>query len=189
MRAFAPVVVVLLLLGLGACTRQAHYTPITVPTRDPATEARVQRALAARDALGKALLGELQGVIQARGPEAAIEVCHDRAGVLAREVAAREGVAIGRTSFRRRTPDNAPPAWAAELVEARAAEAVYLRRDDGALAALLPIQLQPVCVTCHGLPEEIPPTVRAALARTYPLDQATGFRVGDLRGWFWVEVP
>jgi hypothetical protein len=28
-----------------------------------------------------------------------------------------------------------------------------------------------------------------ALAARYPDDRATGFAPGDLRGWFWVEVP
>jgi len=27
------------------------------------------------------------------------------------------------------------------------------------------------------------------LAAKYPMDQATGFKEGDLRGWFWIEVP
>jgi hypothetical protein len=31
--------------------------------------------------------------------------------------------------------------------------------------------------------------VTAAHAAKYPKDQATGFKEGDLRGWFWVEVP
>jgi hypothetical protein len=31
--------------------------------------------------------------------------------------------------------------------------------------------------------------VREELAERYPADRATGFKVGDIRGWFWVEVP
>ena len=31
--------------------------------------------------------------------------------------------------------------------------------------------------------------VKEALAASYPADRATGFREGDLRGWFWIEVP
>jgi len=45
------------------------------------------------------------------------------------------------------------------------------------------------CVVCHGDPAQIPDAVLAALAARYPDDRATGFAEGDLRGWFWVEVP
>ena len=31
--------------------------------------------------------------------------------------------------------------------------------------------------------------VKNELASLYPNDQATGFKEGDLRGWFWVNVP
>ncbi|MEM1451902.1 MAG: hypothetical protein AAF726_11860 [Planctomycetota bacterium] len=31
--------------------------------------------------------------------------------------------------------------------------------------------------------------VGKALARAYPDDLATGYTEGDVRGWFWVEVP
>ena len=45
------------------------------------------------------------------------------------------------------------------------------------------------CLACHGLKEQISPEVQAQLDRLYPEDQATGFNEGDLRGWFWVNVP
>jgi hypothetical protein len=35
----------------------------------------------------------------------------------------------------------------------------------------------------------IPDEVKQTLAKEYPDDQATGFEEGDLRGWFWIEVP
>jgi cytochrome c553 len=54
---------------------------------------------------------------------------------------------------------------------------------------LLPIRLVALCATCHGDATTIPAPVQERLAALYPQDQATGFRDGDLRGWFWVEVP
>ena len=49
--------------------------------------------------------------------------------------------------------------------------------------------MQAACLACHGPAEQIAPDVKELLAREYPSDQATGFQEGDLRGWFWVEVP
>jgi hypothetical protein len=31
--------------------------------------------------------------------------------------------------------------------------------------------------------------VRAAIAAQYPADEATGFELDQLRGWFWVQAP
>ena len=44
-----------------------------------------------------------------------------------------------------------------------------------------------LCVTCHG--ESLAPDVQERLAERYPTDRATGYRVGDLRGVFWAELP
>ena len=66
---------------------------------------------------------------------------------------------------------------------------MQLAHEDGRFAALLPIQLKVGCLGCHGPRESILPTVREALEAAYPDDKATGFKAGELRGWFWVEVP
>jgi hypothetical protein len=31
--------------------------------------------------------------------------------------------------------------------------------------------------------------VRAVLAERYPADRAIGFANGEIRGWYWVEMP
>lgn len=154
-----------------------------------AQKAQAARAAEARDALAGSLLAELTGALDAGGPTAAIAVCKERAPAIAREVSARTGVRIARTSFKLRNPANAPPAWAADLVERRVSEPTHVALADGALGALLPIKTAAPCLGCHGEAERIPPEVGAALAASYPADRATGFRSGDLRGWFWVEVP
>jgi hypothetical protein len=98
-------------------------------------------------------------------------------------------VEIARTSFRLRNPQNQPPPWAVPLVEQGVAEPRYVSLPKGGLGALLPIHLKPTCLMCHGPEDQILPDVREALAKQYPEDKATGFEEGDLRGWFWVEVP
>lgn len=78
-----------------------------------------QVALAARDAMSGRLLDKLTEVLGASGPVAAIEVCRQRAPEIAAETGQKLGVAIGRTSFRLRNPQNTPPEWARSLIEAR----------------------------------------------------------------------
>ena len=50
-----------------------------------------------------------------------------------------------------------------------------------------PIIVQPMCLACHG--ESLAPEIAAKISEAYPDDQATGFKVGDFRGVFWVEFP
>jgi cytochrome c551/c552 len=52
-----------------------------------------------------------------------------------------------------------------------------------------PIAQQQACAACHGPVDRISPAVRAVLAQRYPADSAVGFAEGDIRGWYWVEMP
>ena len=154
----------------------------------PDQTAQRDKALAARDAMFTSLKTRLMEVVGSEGPAAAIEVCSKEAPQIAEQVSQEHGLTIGRTSFRLRNSDNAPPTWANQLVEDRVANPTYLTRE-GKFAALLPIRIQAQCLMCHGPEDTIPPVVKDALAEHYPKDQATGFQDGDLRGWFCVEVP
>lgn len=153
------------------------------------SEAQRNKALEAKDVLFAQLSGRLMEVMQEAGPAAAIDVCSKEAASIAAAVGKEQGVAIGRTSFRLRNKTNRPPAWARSLVQQRAGEPKFVSLPDGKAGALLPIRLQEKCLMCHGAKDTLLPDVGARLAATYPHDQATGFKVGDLRGWFWVEVP
>jgi hypothetical protein len=150
--------------------------------------AQRDRALAARDAMASRLKGRLMEVLGSDDPATAIVVCAEDAPQIAADVSQEHGVSIGRTSFRLRNPKNTPPVWTSQLVADRIDEPIYLS-DGRKLGALLPIRLEVACLTCHGPEDAIPQEVKDALVKHYPEDQATGFRKGDLRGWFWVEVP
>ncbi|MGE0710816.1 MAG: DUF3365 domain-containing protein [Planctomycetota bacterium] len=151
--------------------------------------ARAPLAKAAAEALGKRLMARLQQALTSEGTAGGIRACSAEAQELTAAVAKEQGVAIGRTSFRLRNPKNAPPEWAREWVTAKVAEPRFQEQPDGRLRALLPIKLQPLCVVCHGPADQLGDDVKQVLAERYPQDQATGFQPGDLRGWFWVELP
>jgi hypothetical protein len=150
-----------------------------------------RRAEKARGDLAGTLMSRVTEAISNKGPAGAIEVCNLEAQGLTQQVAEKHDVDIGRTSFRLRNPENKPPGWAREfnLIEKRVDEQVILKKDSEQLAVLSPIRLGKKCATCHGPEERIPEAVKDQLAERYPRDEATGFEPGDLRGWFWVEVP
>ena len=186
---YARGLVVSLALALAGCgAKDGGWQRISV-AEVKGHEAQVMRAVAAQRDLATQLFARLQAAVKADGPAQAIDVCRTAAPEIAKQVGATHSLAIGRTSFQLRNPANAPPAWAKDYVAARTAEIVYLVHGDGRFAALQPILLQVGCLGCHGSPEQIKPDVRTALAERYPDDKATGFATGDLRGWFWIEVP
>lgn len=162
----------------------------TKSTTDPeVSEHARDRIMAAKDALFARLSSRLTAVINSDGPAAAIEVCRSEAPVLAKEVGTTQGVTIGRTSFKLRNPENSAPDWAKKFVEERVTEPQFVALPEGVSGGLVPILLKEKCLICHGPKDTIAADIRAKLDEHYPSDQATGFKQGDLRGWFWVEVP
>ena len=143
--------------------------------------------------LQSALLAELHRKVTAVGPAMALASCHIAGTALASQLS-RRGVDAGRTSARLRDPANAPRPWAAAIV-ARYADQPAARVDGfvvdlgNRVGVLQPVREQAICLQCHGPVEQLRPDVRARLAERYPADRATGFREGDIHGWFWVELP
>ena len=141
-----------------------------------------------------ALLRELTKALEQGGPGLAINSCHIDVVGITQRIAHQEGVAAGRTSDRLRSPLNAPRPWAARLVAANAGR--LAREVEGfavdlgdAVGVLRPIAHRPMCASCHGPADTLDPAVRVALRDRYPVDRAIGFKDGEIRGWFWVEMP
>lgn len=149
----------------------------------------LRRAVSARTALAAQLIGTLSETINTHGAEEAVRVCSILAPRFAADIGQKYGVAVGRTSIRTRNPLNLPPAWADEIVHENQARDVLLVGPDDRIATLTPIPTGALCTRCHGAVEDVDESVLAAIQRHYPLDQATGFELGELRGWFWVEAP
>ncbi|MHC5001811.1 MAG: c-type heme family protein [Planctomycetota bacterium] len=170
-------------------TGAAGWTAVSEEQLSPAQEGQRQEAVSARDEMFGRLLSRLTAAIGEHGAAGAIGVCRDDAPRIAATVSSGRDLRIGRTAPRLRNPANVAPDWAHGPVAARAEEPAYRAGPDGELGVLLPIRLLTTCVLCHGAEDELAPGVRAALAEAYPRDRATGFAPGDLRGWFWVEVP
>lgn len=130
-----------------------------------------------------------------QGPENAIEVCSLSAPALA-AAASHDGVKVGRTALKLRNPANTPPAWAVKPLAELAAEqppkdgshrVVPLPGEPGRTGYVETILVGEPCLACHG--ETLSPAVKSLISKKYPDDRATGFKVGELRGAFWVELP
>ncbi len=187
-----------MLAGLCGCTASdtSHTDVDVIPTpppsivngQDPSPEQK-DRMLAAKEALFTRLSSKLMEGITAGGPATAISVCQKEAPKIAKEVSTEFGLQIGRAGVRQRNPQNTAPQWAKALTSAQTATPTFAMLSNGHAAALLPIKLQPQCLMCHGPQEQMAPAILEQIARHYPDDEATGFQDGELRGWFWVELP
>ena len=146
--------------------------------------------------LGNQLIGELTRALET-SPVEAIRVCRERAPLIAAEQGERAGARVGRTALRTRSSANEPLDW-----QRRALESFASRLEAGASPTSLeytetagsgeaterrwmkPIMTVPLCLQCHG--HELAPGVAEVLAAEYPEDRAIGFRVGEMRGAFYV---
>lgn len=188
-------------ITLGGCERAdppqpqaqtgtpSRWVPVDLERLDEAQAAQLQRAIEARDALAQALKADLMGAIRSGGPTHAVDFCHANASPIAEQVRATHGVEIGRTSHKLRNPSNTGPEWVQPVVEAGVAQPYAFAGEGGELGVAYPIMLENACVLCHGETDQIAPNTGEIIADRYPEDRATGFSPGDLRGWFWVQVP
>lgn len=151
--------------------------------------AALHRAESARTVLGARLIGLLSETIDTQGVAAAVPVCRQLAPSIAADAGRQFHVAVGRTAARLRNPNNLAPVWASSYIEANHSEPVILTGPDGRVATLHPIRTGELCTRCHGPADALAPDVLAAIQSAYPLDTATGFKEGDIRGWFWTEAP
>jgi hypothetical protein len=196
----ARVLLALLVTGLVLpAGRQPVPTSVPGPTyrisqAPPELRRSIQRADLVILSLQNAMLAELTRELEQGGPGLAIRACHLDAATVAYRVAKQEGVQAGRTSDRLRVPTNAPRPWAAPLVAQyagkRAADVEGFAVDLGdRVGVLRPIAERPLCAACHGDRDKLDPRVRQELEERYPKDRALGFTTGEVRGWFWTEIP
>ena len=170
-------------------TAESTWRRVTEGELDPLQRNQLQKAVAAQQEMAHTLMAELKVELENGGPAGAIVVCRDMAPTIADAVSTEHGLAIGRTSARLRNPSNTGPEWVSRVVDEGFGDQATFAGPDGELGVSLPIRTSAMCLACHGPADELDPEIRTVLAETYPDDRAVGFAEGDLRGWFWVEVP
>ncbi len=148
---------------------------------------------------GGRLKNALQGSLKVLGAEAAIERCNSMVPDINRDMNESGVWQVGRTSLKIRNLQNAPDNWELQVlqqfqhrkqlgenVEALEYHEIVVQ-DDGQryFRYMKAIPMQPVCLTCHG--ETVNGPLADKVLGLYPQDQATGFKLGDIRGAFTVS--
>lgn len=135
------------------------------------------------------LMSTLKSKLSEHGSVAALESCHLQAGPIT-EKYAKKIVGMGRTSHKLRNPKNAPKDWVkpylSEFVSGKRKKPVMVKLPNGNQGYLEPIGTKGMCLICHG--DKVSKPLEEKLSKLYPKDEARGFKAGDFRGLFWVEV-
>tara|TARA_R110002095_G_scaffold128894_2_gene111670 strand:+ start:623 stop:1210 length:588 start_codon:yes stop_codon:yes gene_type:complete len=180
-------------LSLGLCLGLGTNTALAMDLQpfDASAEQAVK-------ALGGTLVNEIQGAVKKEGPLGAIATCNTQALPLTAQISSQQQLNISRTALRVRNPANQADAWEEGVLQqfkARQAKGEALQgmiysevvEQDGQqiYRMMQAIPTQKACLTCHG--RDIAPEVAKKLHALYPLDKATGFVEGELRGAFSVR--
>jgi len=141
------------------------------------------------------LKGGLSTAMEEGGPAFAVGVCEITAPAAAARFSELEGWAIRRTARRIRNPLNAPDAFEAAALGTLASDSIAVYHawttdttGQRRFRYLSAIYHGPRCVGCHGDPKKLSGAIQAALTELYPLDQAVGFKPGELRGAYSVTI-
>lgn len=136
------------------------------------------------------LLPTLQQAMQSGGAVNGINVCSVQAPLIAQNLSEESGWQVKRVSLKARNSELATPdAWETAVLQEfdqrqQAGEpAGQINKAELVEGEFRYMQAQPagaVCLTCHGT--DIAPEVSAALAQHYPMDAATGYLEGQIRG-------
>lgn len=165
---------------------------------DPEGESRAA-ALELIQKLGAALKQE----IAAGGPDRAVAACRDLAPALAGELSRKTGGRVARVSLKTRNSLlGQPDAWeqkvlmdfdrrsaAGEKPESLEYAEIVEEPQGRYLRYMKALPVQPLCLSCHGGVDALSEPVKASLAAHYPLDRATGYSVGQVRGAVTVKQP
>lgn len=167
-----------LMAGSGVLAQQA--------SNDGRLEAEARQIV--QDFVGE-LKPALKKAMAEGGPTRAIAVCSEKAPAIAKNLSEESGWSVKRVSLKQRNPNAVPDAW-----ERRQLEAFGRRQADGEAPARINVGervdgryrymqaqgVEPLCLACHG--ENLAPAVKDTLQSFYPQDEATGYRLGQIRG-------
>lgn len=162
-------------------------------------ERAIQSRLLVQD-FAKTLKGKLVQAMKSGGPAAAVGVCHAAAPEIAAAKSTATGWRVARTALKLRNPQNTPDAWERSVLEEFLAKAekgadlstleryeTVSQNGKRVFRYMKAIPVGKPCLICHG------PAVKAELLQSikehYPGDQATGFKLGELRGAFTITQP
>jgi len=188
-----------LLIGCGGGKKESAQTNTVTDTAAVRAQDQAVLAEASQQLINhfqNDLRTHLMKAIAEGGVVGAIPVCRDVAPAIA-DSNSVYGWSIRRVSEKYRNPDDRPTVEEKTILAGFAPQASnppeYVENwntTDSVTEYRFyePIYTQQLCLKCHGDLQTLAPGVLAAVKKYYPDDRATGYKDGQLRGMFVVEV-
>lgn len=142
----------------------------------------------------KALLGHVMQAMKSGGPGFAVSFCNEKAMTLTDSLGQVYNCTIQRISDRSRNPANQ-----ISKVDIKKTASILAAKATGPGLVSLnnswvyykPIKIaMPACLGCHGTEGgDINAATLKIIKQKYPEDMATGYKEGDLRGWWKITFP
>jgi len=142
------------------------------------------------------LSSNLLAALTQGGPTKALKFCSTHAAALT-AASGTNGISLRRVSHRPRNLGNRATTdelvvleqFRARLLPGAGLPPQLRTNANGTISFFSPIVLNtPLCLNCHGQAgTEVAPGTVEAIQRLYPHDEATGFKLGDLRGMWRVD--
>tara|TARA_B110000116_G_scaffold255873_1_gene254582 strand:- start:23 stop:592 length:570 start_codon:yes stop_codon:yes gene_type:complete len=160
-----------------------------------------KEAKAAIKELAISLKKSLKTVLKGSGPIAAVEYCNIAALDITDRVSLDKGITLKRTSLKVRNIANVASSWEKNILnkfEKRKVlgesigtidyQEVYLDNNNKPFFRYMKaMPTGEVCLTCHG--SNIKKPLQIIINELYPEDKAYGFKIGDIRGAFAIQIP
>jgi hypothetical protein len=180
---------ILLLFAIACSSGEERVTEINDPSLiRKATDQGNRIASTAQQALGSQLIR----TVQAEGPVAAVSFCNTAAYPILDSLKLDLNVKIKRAALKARNEDDLPTAYEKKIIESYEKAIASKQPITPVVQALgknevlyaAPIRTKnDLCLKCHGSAiDDIHESTLAKINALYPNDQATGHKVGDLRG-------
>jgi hypothetical protein len=147
-----------------------------------------QEAISHIKKLGKSLKSELVKAMKVN-PQEAVKVCNTNAAKITSKIS-NKTIQVGRVSRKLRNPNNKIQKWMEKYIqelEAKKIDKKYITVNisETKRGILMPIKTQGVCLKCHG--KNISKNLHSTINELYPSDQAIGYKMGEIRGYFWAQ--
>jgi hypothetical protein len=134
--------------------------------------------------------GELKQALESGGIEHALRYCNERAYPLTDSLSRINQVSIRRVSNQYRNPRNKADKLEEFLIKGFGND-LNVKKEltprlvlkDDSVIFYKAILTQPLCLTCHGMPEkELTIETDSLIRSLYPKDKAIGYQVNQVRG-------
>lgn len=192
---FAILTFFVLLIGCGHQSENQQIKNNAVPID---TSAVIEEGRDISQAAFKTLSSNLKQAMKKGGVEYALKFCNIEAMPLTDSLSEHYGIELRRASHQPRNPVNRADSLEMETVKK------YLRQiqkneklkpatyaHENTISFHAPIRItNPLCLNCHGEPgTDIAQSDFETIQKLYPEDEATGFKMGELRGIWSIDFP